>query len=226
CEVVAYGLEEGDYTANNIEFLPTGIAFDIKTNEGLRGRLSVPLYGRHNVLNSLASVAGASGEGLGFDQIKKAAAGFKGTYRRFNILTAPEDPIAVIDDYAHHPTEVKTTLEAAKLHFPERWLVAVFRPHTYSRTKALLNEYQTVFSQADKVYITDVEGAREAAHKRIVSGADIVAGLDSNAVFEPDRAKLVESIAAGARPGDVILCMTVSGYDAIAQELAKRLNTM
>jgi UDP-N-acetylmuramate: L-alanyl-gamma-D-glutamyl-meso-diaminopimelate ligase len=225
CQVVTYGLDEGDYMADGISFLPTGIEFDVKTSEGVLGRLTVPLYGRHNVLNALAAVAVALGEGLSFEQIQKAAADFKGTYRRFNILTEPGDPIAVIDDYAHHPTEARTTIEAAKLHFPNRRLITVFRPHTYSRTKALLSEYQTVFSQADKVYITDVEGAREAAHEKTVSGADVIAQVKGDATFEPDRAKLVEHIALDAKPGDVVLCMTVSGYENLAPELAEQLNS-
>ncbi len=224
CQVVTYGLTEGDYQARNIAFLPTGIEFDVQTSEGSLGRLALPLYGRHNVLNALAAAAVAIGEGLSFEQLREGAATFKGTYRRFNILTGPQDPIAVLDDYAHHPTEVETTIEAAKLHFPDRRLVVVFRPHTYSRTKALLSEFQAVFGQADIAYITDVEGAREAAHEKTVSGADMVDGMDDKAVFEADRTKLVERITADARAGDVVLCMSVSGYQDIAPELAKQLN--
>ncbi len=224
CKVVTYGLDEGDYIAENIAFTPNGIEFDVKTRQTTIGRITVPLYGRHNVLNVLAAIAVTFGEGLSFEQIKEAAARFKGTYRRFNILTKPDNAITVIDDYAHHPTEVKTTIEAAKLHFPDRRLVVMFRPHTYSRTKALLTEFQAAFNEADVVYITDVEGAREAAHEKTVSGSDVVAGLDNKAIFEPDRSKLIQLITHDAKAGDVVLCMSVSGYQNIATELAKQLS--
>jgi UDP-N-acetylmuramate-alanine ligase len=88
----------------------------------------------------------------------------------------------------------------------------------------LLGEYQASFDDADAVYVTDVESAREAAHEKTVSGADIVAKLGESAVFEPDRTKLADRVVAGAQPGDVVLCMTVSGYEDIAGELARRLN--
>lgn len=224
CEVLTYGLDSGDYTAMNMVFSPAGITFDVHKNNQRIGQLTVPLYGRHNVMNGLAATAVALGEGLSFTQLQEAAKGFKGTYRRFNILTNPDDPITVIDDYAHHPTEVKTTIEAAKLHFPDRRLVVVFRPHTYSRTEALLTEYQASFDQADVAYITDVEAAREFTKEQNVSGADIVDGLQGQATYEPDRQALIDRLSQNAQPGDVVLCMTVSGYQNIAPELAKLLN--
>ncbi len=224
CQVITYGLEEGDYIARNITYLPTGIEFDVETSEGVIGRMAVPLYGRHNVLNALAAIAVAVGEGLVLDQLLDPAATFKGAYRRFNILTRPKDRVTVIDDYAHHPTEIQTTIEAAKLHFKNQRLVIVFRPHTYSRTKAFLAEYQAAFDGAGTIYITDIEGDREAAHRQTVSGADIVSGLSKTAVFEPDRTKLADRIAADARAGDVVICMSVSGYQDIAPELASCLS--
>ena len=224
CQVVTYGLEEGAYKARNIAYLPAGIEFDVETDQGVIGRMAAPMYGRHNVLNALAAIAVTVGEGLSFDQLLEAASTFKGAYRRFNILTPATSAVTVIDDYGHHPSEVKTMIEGIKLHFAGRRLVVVYRPHTYSRTRALLKEYQASFDDADVVYMTDVEGAREAASERTVSGADIVAGLAESAVFEPDRGKLADRVVADAQPGDVVLCMTVSGYDDIAGELAQRLS--
>lgn len=224
CEVITYGLEAGDYIARDIAYLPTGIEFDIQTAKGIIGRLAVPLYGRHNVLNSLAATATALSDGLTLEQIQAGAATFKGIFRRFNFLSPAGSPVTVIDDYAHHPTEVKTTIEAAKLHFATKRLIAIYRPHTYSRIQALLTEYRTAFDRADIVYVTEIEPAREAVHEQTVSGQDIVKqAAHPHIAFEPDRARLVDRVAAQAQPGDVVLCMSVGIYEGLAEELAQRL---
>jgi UDP-N-acetylmuramate--alanine ligase len=138
----------------------------------------------------------------------------------FQSLTPPDAPVTVIDDYAHHPSEVAATLAAAKLHFKGQRVVAVFRPHTYSRTAALLDQYQTAFTAADKIYNTDIESAREEGTSHTVTGADVAAQAGPHAQYTPTRNELVASVHANAKPGDVIVCMTVSGYDGLAEELA------
>jgi UDP-N-acetylmuramate--L-alanine ligase len=227
CAVTSYGETDtgADFVARNIAYLPAGIEFDVERGGEMIGRMAVSLYGRHNVLNALAAVVVALGEGLSFEQLLSGGAKFQGAYRRFNLLSSPEAGVTIIDDYAHHPTEVATTIEAAKLHFGGRRLVVMFRPHTYSRTQALLAEYQTAFKAADVAYVTDIEAARETAAEQTVSGADVVTGLD-NAVYEPDRTKLADRIVADTQPGDVVLCMSVSGYDNLAGELVRRLATV
>jgi UDP-N-acetylmuramate--alanine ligase len=220
CPVDTYGINTGKYRARNIAFLPTGIEFDVHEDEEYLGRIATPLYGRHNVLNGLAAVAVALSEGLSFEEIVAGAATFKGAFRRFNRLTAPDAQTAVIDDYAHHPTEVAATLEAAQLHYPGRRIIAVFRPHTYSRTAALLVQYQKAFTSADVVYITDIEGAREEGKAHTVSGKDIVDKLKAPAFYIDDRSKLISTIQQASKPGDVIVCMTVSGYIGLAEELS------
>jgi UDP-N-acetylmuramate--alanine ligase len=227
CPVITYGLETGDYTPRDIAYQATGVEFDVENGpKGIMGRVAVPLYGKHNVLNVLAATAVALGEGLTMEQIIAGAANFRGAYRRFNLLTEPEATVTVVDDYAHHPTEVATTLEAAKLHFAGRRIVAVFRPHTYSRTAALLEEYRRSFDSADLVYITDIEAAREAGHNPSgVSGLDITKALSSAALYTPDRADLIRRIKLDSKPGDVVVCMSVSGHNNLAEELAQALNT-
>jgi UDP-N-acetylmuramate--L-alanine ligase len=220
CPVTSYGLEAGDYRARDISYQKTGIEFDVEHAGTVMGRIAVALYGKHNVLNTLAAVAVSLEEGLSFGQVVSGAASFKGAYRRFNVISKPGAPVTVVDDYAHHPTEVATNIEAAKLHFPGHRIVVVFRPHTYSRTKALLKEYQAAFTRADLVYIASIEGAREAGQEHTVSGNDIVQALEMPALYAPDRAELVRRVKLDARPGDVILCFTVSGYEGLAEELA------
>ncbi|HEU5187374.1 MAG TPA: Mur ligase family protein [Candidatus Saccharimonadales bacterium] len=226
-KVVRYGINQGDYTAKKIVFLPGGIQFEVQSPQGNLGAITVPVYGRHNVLNSLAAVVVGLQEGLAFKDIVVGAQKFKGVFRRFSILTPEHSKITIIDDYAHHPTEARTTIEAAKLHFPGRRLVVVYRPHTYSRTQTLLKEYHAAFLEADKLYITDVEPARELANQRTVSGQEIVEGLPpdlkARSAFVVQRDELVAQIVADAKAGDVVLCMTVSGYEGIAEELAASL---
>jgi UDP-N-acetylmuramate--alanine ligase len=225
CPVITYGLETGDYTPRDIAYQPSGIEFDVENGpHGILGRLAVPLYGRHNVLNALAATAVALGEGLTIEQIIAGAALFRGAYRRFNLLTEPDATVTVVDDYAHHPTEVSTTLEAARLHFAGRRVVAVFRPHTYSRTSTLLRDYQHAFGSADLVYITDIEAAREHGRDHTVSGLHITEALPMPALYAPDRADLVRRIKLDTKPGDVVVCMSVSGYEGLAEELARDLN--
>jgi UDP-N-acetylmuramate: L-alanyl-gamma-D-glutamyl-meso-diaminopimelate ligase len=223
CPIVTYGLEGGDYTARDVAYLPAGLEFDVLHDSQVLGRVAIPLYGQHNVLNALAAVVVALGEGLSIDEIIDGAATFKGAYRRFNVISRPGARITVIDDYAHHPTEAATNIEAAKLHFPDHRVIVVYRPHTYSRTAALLAEYRTAFDRADQVYITDIEGAREAGAEHTVSGQDIVSGITAPAAYVDNRDELIGRLVEQARPGDVVLCFSVSGYDGLAQSLAERL---
>ena len=160
-QLTTYGLDSADYVARDIVYLPAGIEFDVIHGTEVMGHIAVQLFGKHNVLNTLAATIVALEEGLTYTQIVDGAATFRGTYRRFNVLTPPDAPMTIVDDYAHHPTEVATNIEAARLHFPGRRVVVVFRPHTYSRTKALLGDYIRVLDAADLVYVTDIEGARE-----------------------------------------------------------------
>jgi len=224
CPVTTYGLDNGDYTAANVTYGPAGLEFDVAHQGNVLGRLAVALHGRHNVRNALAAVAAGLANGLTFEQIAAGAKTFAGTYRRFNIVTPPGAAVTVVDDYGHHPSEVATNLEAAKLHFPGHRIIAVVRPHTFSRTTALLTEWQQSFTDADQVFVTDIEAAREAASDQTVSGADIVKGITQSAHYQPDRSQLIADMKISTKPGDVVLCFTVSGYQNLAQQLAETLN--
>lgn len=221
CENESYGIA-GDWFADHVLFKPEGLAFDLYNDDVYHGHFTVPLYGSHNVANSIAAIVVARGEGLDRHDIQHALETFQGAARRFSILSAPEARITVIDDYAHHPTEIGATINAAKLHFGRR-VIAVVRPHTYSRTRELLEEYRTAVRLADICFVTEIEGAREATLTTTVRGHDIVKDNSEQVVFEPDRAKLVERIEAAAQPGDVVICMTVSGYEGLADELGRKL---
>jgi UDP-N-acetylmuramate--L-alanine ligase len=224
CEVVTYGLRDADYTPHDIAYLPAGIEFDLQAYGQNLGRIALPLYGQHNVLNSLAAIAALLKEGLSLAELIDPALEFKGVYRRFNRLTPTDASVTVIDDYAHHPSKVAATLKAAKLHFKGHRVIAVFRPHTYSRTAALLADYAESFKAADEVFITDIEGARETSDQPPVSGQDVATKAGHHAHYEPDRSNLIDHLAKISKSGDVVVCMTVSGYNDLAEELSARLN--
>ncbi|MFI5240560.1 MAG: UDP-N-acetylmuramate--L-alanine ligase [Candidatus Saccharimonadia bacterium] len=218
--ITTYGFK-GHWRAQNVSYLPEGIEFELIRHDATIGKLKVGLYGAHNVLNGLAAAAVAMNEGVSFAAVQQGFTSFLGASRRFEMISKPDSKLRVIDDYAHHPTEVVATIEAAKTHFKSR-VIAIFRPHTYSRTKTLLNEYHEAFSGADLVFIAPIEGAREIGHE-LVSSEDVAAGAGEHVSAINDRAELIKLVTNSARAGDVILCMSVNGYENIAKDIALAL---
>lgn len=221
CKHESYG-EHGDWHADHVSYAPEGLSFDLYEKSTHKGHYQIGLYGRHNVDNATAAIAAALGEGLSPEAIQAGCQQFAGAARRFQIVSRPGAAITVVDDYAHHPTEIAATIEAAKAHFGGR-VIAVVRPHTYSRTKELLEEYRQAVRLADAAVVADIEGAREAHLEATVSGEDIA--RDNGSVrYEADRDDLIKAVEAAAQPGDIVLSMTVSGYNDLAEELAATLN--
>lgn len=218
----SYGFEQADWHPEHIRYEPEGIQFVLKHHDDELGELAGPIYGQHNVLNCTAAAAVALGEGVPFETISQALASFKGATRRFERVSAEDAPVTVLDDYAHHPTEAKTTIEAVKLHFPGK-MIAVYKPHTYSRTEKLLTEYHQAFVGADEAFITEIEAAREKRNAKTVSGEDIAKGAGKHVRYQPDREKLLKAILKQAEPGTTVLCMSVNGDNEFATELNARL---
>ena len=222
CPTTGYGLSLGDWRAEKINFDPAGLRFEVMHQGASLGEAVVPLFGTHNILNALAALAVTYDYGVSWPTITKALTGFKGAARRFERLTSTSDQVQVIDDYAHHPTAAATTIAAVKLHFPGR-LIAVYQPHTYSRTLALLAEYRQAFAEADETYLLPIEGARERHLEATVSSDDIAAGAAGHVQSITGRDALIEALKCSVRPGDTVLCMSVGGCDNLAQELALKL---
>lgn len=159
-EVIFYGeKEENDYQIKNISLKTTGSTFDLYHKGGLIGHFEVPLYGKHMVLNTAASIIVNILLNVPIEEIKELLPSFKNAARRF-----AEEKIGntvIIDDYAHHPTEIKVTLEAVKQKYPEEKITVVFRPNTYSRTAAFTKEFADALSIADQAYITPILCDRE-----------------------------------------------------------------
>lgn len=159
-DVIFYGFnEDNDVVARKVELTDGGSKFDVYIEGELFDSYSIPLFGKHMILNAMAAIIIARKYGIDKELIKKYLSEFKGAKRRFK-----EDKIneyIIIDDYAHHPTEISVTLDAARQKYPDKEIVAVFLPNTYSRTEVMMNEFAKVLQKADKAYIMDIHCDRE-----------------------------------------------------------------
>ena len=159
-KVMFYGFnDDNDIVIKNMELLETGSVFDLYINNELFGHFDIPLYGKHMVANAAAAITIAKELGLTVEKIHELLETFHNAKRRF--AETKIGNCVIIDDYAHHPTEIKVTLEAVKQKYPNKRLVVVFVPNTYSRTKDFKNEFVEAFNIADKTYLTEIDCNRE-----------------------------------------------------------------
>ena len=214
-KIVTYGFSpQALVRATNVRIGPGGARFDVVVTDRITGGTRIiddvrlPMYGEHNVLNSLAAVVVANELGLSDDVVKKALGGFSGVKRRFT-KTGEAKGITVIDDYGHHPVEIAAVLKAARSASTGN-VVAVVQPHRYSRLSSLFKEFCTCFNDADTVIVADVYAAGEAP----IPGFDrdaLVAGLQEHghrnvlALAEPKA--LAGMVRALARKGDMVVCL-------------------
>lgn len=160
CNVITFGIKEGTIRAKNIIFNHNGCpSFDVYNGENKLFSLTLNVPGTYNILNSLASISASIGLNVDKEFINKGLSSFHGTHRRFE-MKGKVDGITVIDDYAHHPTEIKATLNAAK-NFPHNRIFCVFQPHTYSRTISLFEDFSHSFFNTNTLVLADIYAARE-----------------------------------------------------------------
>ncbi|MGX5377350.1 UDP-N-acetylmuramate--L-alanine ligase [Ligilactobacillus sp. LYQ135] len=166
-----YGVkDDDDFIAKNIKRTTSGSSFDVYYHDEFLGNFETHLFGEHNILNTLAVIAVSYFEEINLDEIKKQLLTFKGVKRRFTEKKVAD--MVIIDDYAHHPHEIRATLDAARQQYPDKKLIAVFQPHTFTRTVALMDDFAQSLNIADKVYLTDIFGSiRENSGN--VSAADL-----------------------------------------------------
>jgi UDP-N-acetylmuramate--alanine ligase len=213
--MITFGMSEAnDFYPKNIKKLS-----DFESSFELNGEeivISVP--GEHNVQNAVAAAAAALQLGAGFDAVKAGLRTFTGAVRRFERLYE-ENGITVVDDYAHHPAEVKATLETAQAMQKKRvW--AVHQPFTYSRTKALLGDFAEALSIADKVVLSAIMGGREADPGDIKS-EDLAAKIEGAVVIQ-DFESIADYVAQNARDGDLIITMGCGDVDKCARLIATK----
>ena len=173
--VYYYGVgDKDDIQARNVKRTTKGSNFDVYIHDEFIGNFEIQLFGEHNVLNSLAVIAMAHFEKVDMDDLRKELLSFQGVKRRFSERKVAD--MTIIDDYAHHPSEIKATIDAARQKYPDKQLIAVFQPHTFSRTIALMDDFAKSLNLADKVYLTNIFGsAREKTGD--VSSADLGAKI-------------------------------------------------
>jgi UDP-N-acetylmuramate--alanine ligase len=218
-EEVAFGIEAGDLRAEAVELTPSGSRFRV---DGADVELRVP--GRHNVLNALAALAACRAAGLEPGEAGPALTGFTGAGRRFESHGSGPGGALVFDDYAHHPTEVRATLEAARTLEPRR-LIAVFQPHLYSRTQRLAREFGRALALADVAVVLDVYPARERAEDhpgvsgRLVAAATADASGGRRVWWLPRMDDAERMLRAELREGDVLLTLGAGDVDSLARRL-------
>ena len=226
----SYGLENRedgispDYAVRNLSLNQLGsYNFEIYHDQGTLAEISLQIPGIHNVRNATASLAVAHLLDLPLENAARALGEFQGTERRFEIL-AEVSGIAVIDDYAHHPTEIRATLGAARNRYPDRELWAVWQPHTYSRTETLFDEYLTAFSEADHVLVTEVYASREPVRDDF-SALQVVESMQHpDASFLASNTQVADYLIANLKPGDVVLVLSAGDANQISAQVVEKLS--
>jgi len=207
CDVLTYGFSEDcDYTISNFQFpISKQITnsneqnfqkFDLRFKEKSLGTFEIQLVGKHNILNATAAVAVCHKLKIDMEKVREALKNFQGTSRRFEYIGERNGAI-LIDDYAHHPEEIKATLKAAREIYPEKNIITIFHPHTFTRTKALLAEFSQSFGDTNEVIIIDIYGsAREAR----LFGGQVQGGVTSEELvnlinrYDHDKAEYIPTI--------------------------------
>ncbi|MDY0184480.1 MAG: UDP-N-acetylmuramate--L-alanine ligase [Desulfuromonadaceae bacterium] len=221
---VTYGMNrQADYFATDIVFQDGGVEFCANNREGRLGKIRLDMPGQHNVLNALAAMAVARELDIDQPTIEAGFRTFAGVKRRFQIKHT--DGFMLVDDYGHHPAEIKATLNAARTGWNKRMLV-VFQPHRYSRTKALFSDFIPAFNQADLVYIMDVYAAGEEPIEG-AQGQDLAHSIAEHGHrgvrYCASVEELLRHVEEQLKPGDMILTLGAGSVWKIGERLLEQL---
>jgi len=217
---VTYGESpQADYRADHIELDGHSVRFDAFRAGMPLGRFEVPMVGRHNALNALAVVALGDEMGVPADRVREALRAFRGVQRRFTVRGEAAG-VTVVDDYGHHPAEVRATLSGAHEAFRRR-VVCAFQPHRYTRTRDLLEDFATAFHDADVLLVTDVYAAGEEPIPGATAAAlvDVIRARGHRDVTHVPRAELARAVRARVTPGDLVLTLGAGDVTAVGPEL-------
>ena len=223
---VTYGLSaQAEVSARNIICESWGYSFDLLRLGQDLGRVKVNIPGRHNVLNALAACAVGLEMGLPPEVVIGGLGEMKGVGRRFE-RKGEEGGVTVIDDYGHHPTEIKATLSALADCFPDRRKVIVFQPHRYTRTESLFEDFLSAFNQADRLVVTEIYSAGEKPIEG-VNGRLLAEAVRSHGhrdvVFHEELSSLAETVVELLAPGDVLLTLGAGSINLIGEESLRLL---
>ena len=225
-EVVRYGFDHDDarLVARDLQSGSGKSAFDVVFDDELLGRIELKVPGRHNVLNSLAAIASGLALGADFQSMARGLANFAGAERRFQRL-GETNGILVVDDYAHHPTEIAATLAAARAAYPDRRIIAAFQPHLYSRTRDFAQEFGAALAAADSVFLTEIYPAREKPIDGVTSTLieKELASAGGSLSWRGERNDLADALDANVRTGDLVLTIGAGDITRTGPELLERL---
>jgi len=233
-EITTYGVPEKEGGKLDVDYQALdcrpnqlgGTDFLVEVDDQVIGLARLRVPGRHNVRNALAAIIVALDLEIEFGTIRQALAEFGGVGRRFQVI-GEANGVTVIDDYAHHPTEIRATLAAARQRYPGRRLWAVWQPHTYSRTKLLLDEFAASFADADRVVALDIYRSRETDTLGVSTATVLAKMTHPKAIHIPERADAAAYILDRIRPGDVVLTLGAGDGDEVGRlvlaEVKKRI---
>ncbi len=220
-----YGSGEGVLAWRAVRVRPQGegVAFDALHEQVSQGTVALQVPGAHNALNALAALAVASELGISFPVAQRGLARFAGTARRFEVL-GERAGVTVIDDYAHHPTQIRAVLETARQRYPEARLVVGWEPHTFSRLRALWEEFLAAFADADEVVILPIYPAREVDDGTLDNRALVGALEHPRVTAAPTLEAAVDLLVERSRPGTVVLLLGAGDEYKVGQLLLQRLH--
>jgi len=223
--IISYGFKDADVVAKDILSAKLEQRFNVFFKGKNLGEIRIKLLGKHNVLNSLASIATCLKLGLSFKDIKDALYNFRGVKRRFQILSNVKG-ITVVDDYAHHPTEVKTTLEGAKI--LGKRIVVVFQPHRYSRLYFFLDDFSKAFKAADEVIVSNIYAPCGEPVINGVSAKDLAVKISKNSdvvtKFIPEKGDILTYLKKNLKQGDLVITMGAGDIWKVSHELGSFLS--
>jgi UDP-N-acetylmuramate--alanine ligase len=217
-QVFSYGtVEDSDYLIKNIHHTPgCGVSFTFVFN-GYAGEVNLPIPGDHNAYNAAAAIAAVYTAGVRVENAIESLSRYSGTGRRFDIQGEVQG-ITIIDDYAHHPTEIRATLSAARCRYPDQQIWVVWQPHTYSRTQQLFEEFKIAFSDADHVIVTEIYASREM--KQEYSSREVVEEMDHPDVRQiAELGAVTDFLKQNLQSGDILLVLSAGDADQISRDL-------
>lgn len=225
CQIITYGIDQScDYSAEDIELGDRQVSFTMKHGAETLGTVKLSVPGRHNVQNAMATVIVCLEAGIAFEDVARALPHFHGAKRRFQVL-GETNGILIIDDYAHHPTEIQATIAAAKA--TGKRIIAVFQPQRYTRTFFLLDAFSRAFGEADEVIITDIyspagEKAIEGVHSSKLVEL-IKENSNAGARYLATKQDVLADLQNRLEPGDLVLTMGAGDIYKVGYELAHQL---
>lgn len=228
-EVVRYGVQnpEARVVAEDVQFTPAGAVFSVRYDGECLGDVDMQLTGMHNVRNALAAIATGLTLGVTLASLLPGLQRFGGVERRFQRLGEARG-VRVVDDYAHHPTELRATIAAARSAFPDARLIAAFQPHLYSRTRDFASEFGEALTAADRIFLTEIYPAREqpipGVNSALIKAAVERAG--GTLAWFGERSALADALAERTQEGDVVLTLGAGDITKTGPELLERLRNI